>query len=65
MFLYKRENLKGGAAKCNYVVYRDTKFISAKNEELTSVYEDFCELQCLIHFLSETPEAMFFTVSFF
>lgn len=42
MFLYKRENLKGGAAKCNYFVYRDTKFVSAKNEELWGIKE--CEM---------------------
>lgn len=36
MFLYKGENLKGGAAKCNYVAYRDTEFVLSKLPKMKS-----------------------------
>lgn len=36
MFLYKRENLKGDAAKSNYVVYRDTELVLSRLPKMKS-----------------------------
>lgn len=65
MFLYKAENLKGGgAAKCNYAVYRDTEFILSRLPKMKSFS---CFIKVSVSFSDysnscQSPQTMFFSL---